>query len=109
MSATWDGAGASGELLAFQPELYQALARHLHPGAWVFAFASSRGHHRASVAMEDAGLVYQPDVFIEGVGAVEATGLLLALSGQSFPKSTKISVDAWAQRNYGGWCECDNE
>lgn len=91
MSAQWDGT-TDGELLAFQPELWQALAQHLHPGAWILAFASSRGHHRLAVALEDAGMVYQPDVFIQGVGVVEAAGLLLHVTGQSFPKATRIDT-----------------
>jgi hypothetical protein len=85
MNAKWDGG-----MLAFQPELWQALARHLYPGAFIFSYASSRGYHRLAVALEDAGMVYQPDVFIEGVGVVELPGFLLWVQSQSFPKATRI-------------------
>ena len=51
MSQDWDGGD-----IAFRPETWAALARHLLPGAFVMAFASSRGYHRLAVAMEDAGL-----------------------------------------------------
>jgi len=61
---------------AFNPETWRALAKHLHPGGFVMAFASSRGDHRLAVAMEDAGLVIHPKIF-------------LWLNAQSFPKATR--------------------
>jgi len=87
MGKEWDGG-----MLVFQPELWRSIASVCHPGAWMLAFASSRGHHRLAVAMEDAGLVYQPDVFVEGVGVVEASGLVLWATGQAFPKASKIDA-----------------
>ena len=50
--------GMSG--IAFRPETWAALARHLLPGAFIMAFASSRGWHRLACAMEDAGLTIRP-------------------------------------------------
>jgi len=88
MNREWDG----GELLAFQPELWQSLMSVCYPGAWVFAYASSRGHHRVAVAMEDAGLVYQPDIFVENIGPVETRGHLIWATGQAFPKATRIDT-----------------
>lgn len=97
MNASWDGG-----MLAFQPELWQALARHLHPGAFVLAFASSRGWPRLGVALEDAGLVYQPDVFVHGVGVVDVPGLTFHITGQSFPKSTRIDTKLDARAGKSG-------
>lgn len=74
MGKTWDG-GA----IAHDPATWAALAAHLHPGAFVMAFASSRGWHRQAVAMEDAGLIMHPSIFGWGFGS-------------GFPKATNISA-----------------
>ena len=76
MGKSWDASGIS-----FRPEAWAALAAHLLPGAFILAFASSRGWHRQAVAMEDAGLRMHPSIFLFGW-----------LSGQSFPKSTRIDI-----------------
>lgn len=55
MNAAWDGE-ASGKGIAFRPETWAALAEHLYPGAFVFAFGSCRTYHRLACALEDAGL-----------------------------------------------------
>ena len=47
MSKNWDRSG-----IAFRPETWAALAQHLLPGAFVMAFASSRGYHRLACAMD---------------------------------------------------------
>jgi hypothetical protein len=80
MGQSWDGGD-----IAFRPETWVALARHLLPGAFVMAFASSRGWHRLACAMEDAGLILHPSIFGWA-------------NGQSFPKATRIDtqVDAAA-------------
>jgi hypothetical protein len=73
MSKQWDNTG-----IAFQPETWAALAQHLHPGAFIMAFASTRGFHRQAVAMEDAGLIMHP---------------FIAWSFASgFPKATRIDT-----------------
>ncbi len=85
------------KLQAWYTQVFKALAQHLLPGAFIMAFASSRGWHRLACAMEDAGLRILPSIF----------GWL---TGQSFPKATRIndsSIDEWAQQTYGGWCECE--
>ena len=41
MNSKWDGTG-----IAFNPETWQALSAHLLPGAYLFAFAGTRGYHR---------------------------------------------------------------
>ena len=100
MSKKWDATGIS-----FRPETWAALAEHLHPGAFVFAFASTRGWHRMACAMEDAGLVMQPSIFVNGV-RLEVPQILGWVTGQSFPKSsridTKIDVAAGAERGVVG-------
>ncbi len=72
MGQTWDGGD-----VAFQPEVWAALGKHLLPGAFGMAFASSRGWHRLACAIEDAGFIIHPTIF----------GWLYA---QGFPKATRI-------------------
>src|SRR6476660_10473223 len=55
----WDNTG-----IAFRPETWAALARHLLPGAWGMCFASARGWHRLACAIEDAGLILHPSIFL---------------------------------------------
>lgn len=55
MSKGWDNSG-----VVFKPELWEALMEHLHPGAFCFAFSSTRTVHRMMVAIEDAGFVIHP-------------------------------------------------
>ena len=74
MSKKWDGTG-----VAFDPETWEALAEHLHPGGFGMAFASSRGWHRLAVAIEDAGLRIHPSIF----------GFCF---GSGFPKATRIDT-----------------
>lgn len=88
MGKEWDGGD-----IAFRPETWAAIARVLHPGAFVMAFASSRGWHRMAVAMEDAGLIIHPSIF----------GWCY---GSGFPKATRLDVQidrkAGAQRRVVG-------
>ena len=72
MGKKWDGGD-----IAFLPDTWAALAEHLYPGAFGMAFASSRGWHRLAVAIENAGMTIHPSIF----GWV---------TGQSFPKATRI-------------------
>lgn len=64
MGAAWDGGD-----VAHRPETWRALARHLHPGALLLAFASSRGFDLQSVAMRQAGLTAHPAIFGWGFGS----------------------------------------
>lgn len=59
MGKAWDGGD-----IAFRPETWAAIAQHVHPGGFIASFASSRGWHRMAVAMEDAGLIIQPTIFV---------------------------------------------
>ena len=72
MGQTWDGGD-----IAFRPETWAAFLPHLHPGAFGMAFASSRGWHRLACAIEDAGYILHPSIF-------------LWVYGQGFPKATRI-------------------
>lgn len=76
MGQAWDGGD-----IAFRPETWAALTAHLHPGGFVMAFAASRGWHRMAVALEDAGLIIHPSVFMLGYAF-----------GSGFPKATRIDT-----------------
>lgn len=71
MNQVWDGGD-----VAFKPDTWKALADLLYPGAFIFAFAGTRGYHRMAVSMEDAGLIIHP-----AIGWVFGSG---------FPKATRI-------------------
>jgi len=92
MSKKWDASGIS-----FQPETWAALSEHLLPGAFIMVFAASRGWHRLACAIEDAGFLIQPSVFVEGVGVVDVTPMVLHVQAQSFPKATRIDTKLDAQ------------
>jgi hypothetical protein len=69
MGKEWDGGD-----IAFRKETWIALSEHLYDGAFIMAFASSRGFHRMAVAMEDAGLIAHPFIgYIYGSGFPKAT------------------------------------
>ena len=74
MGKAWDGGD-----IAFRPETWAALGEHLLPGAFGMAFASSRGWHRMACAIEDAGFVIHPSIF-------------LWTYGNGFPKATRIDT-----------------
>src|SRR4030095_16229487 len=76
MGQEWDG----GQL-AHDPQTWKALAQHLLPGAWGMTFASSRGWHRLACAIEDAGLIMHPSIFMLGWAF-----------GSGFPKATRIDT-----------------
>src|SRR3990167_4514295 len=92
MGSHWDGG-----TLAFEPETWDAFSKLLYPGAFLMAFASSRGWHRMACAIEDAGFSIMPSIF----------GWC---NGQSFPKATRIDsriedkelAKDWAGHRYGG-------
>jgi hypothetical protein len=74
MASEWDGGS-----IAFEPATWAALAEHLYPGAFGMAFASTRGFHRMAVAIEDAGLIIHPTIFVWGFGS-------------GFPKATRLDT-----------------
>lgn len=85
MNKAWDGP----QNISFQKETWATLAEVLHPGAFLFVFASSRGWHRLACALEDAGLIIQPSIFVWGTGVVEVPPMFLHLQGQAFPKASR--------------------
>ena len=93
MGQAWDKDGP--DAVAFRPATWQALSRHLLPGAFGACFASSRGWHRLACAIEDAGLLIHPSIFMLGWA-----------QGMGWPKSTKIDTqidaDAGAEREVVG-------
>ena len=72
MGNTWDGGD-----LAFRPETWEAFGKVLYPGAFGMAFSASRNWHRMAVAIEDAGFVLHPTIFLWAYGS-------------GFPKATNI-------------------
>jgi hypothetical protein len=88
MSKSWDATG-----ITYQPDTWAALAAHLYPGGFLMAFGGSRTWHRLACAIEDAGLVIHPSIFVYCYGS-------------GFPKATRIERNGnghseWAGHRYG--------
>ena len=71
MNQAWDGGD-----IAFRPETWDAIGKHLLPGAFMAIFGGSRTFHRLACAIEDAGFIIHPSI-----GWAQ---------GQGFPKATRI-------------------
>lgn len=120
MGKEWDGGD-----IAFQPDIWREVYRVLKPGAYVLAFASTRGFGRMSVAIEAAGfvqhpliaLLFDPDpataAFLNSLSAdqfgalsrlvdLADGGLLAWLFGSGFPKATRVNADGFDGYRYGG-------
>lgn len=80
MGKGWDGSG-----IAFDSEMWKALAAHLHPGAFMFVMAGTINDDLISVALRQAGL----RKFHRMLGWAYGSG---------FPKSTRLDtqIDAAA-------------
>lgn len=74
MGRQWDGGN-----VAFDPATWAAIWNILEPGAFCFAFASTRGVHRMAIAIEDGGFILHPTIFAWGFGS-------------GFPKATRIDT-----------------
>lgn len=72
MGKRWDSSG-----IAFRSETWASFKDILYPGAIGMAFSSSRTWHRMAVAIEDAGFVIHPSIF-------------LWTYASGFPKATRI-------------------
>lgn len=83
MGQEWDGGD-----LAFRPETWAALTEYLYPGSFNFAFASSRGWHRMACAIEDAGMIIHPTIWLWNYA-------------NGFPKSTKVKDAHFSGHRYG--------
>ena len=82
MSKTWDGGD-----IAFRPETWATVYRVLKPGAYLCAFASTRGYHRMVCAIEDAGFIIHP--------------MLAWIFGTGFPKAHRVEAEGWEGWRYG--------
>lgn len=82
MGKTWDGGD-----VAFRPETWKAFKKALYPGAFGMAFASSRGWARMVVAIEEAGFITHPSVFMLGWN-----------TAQGFPKATSVELQLQKRR-----------
>lgn len=103
MGQQWDGGD-----IAFHPETWQALREHLFPGAFGMAFASSRGWHRLAVAIEDAGFIIHPSIFLwtYGSGFPKATRIDTQVdkaAGVSFEETPAAGVGFMNPEGRGGW------
>lgn len=64
--------------VAFRPETWEAIGKHMLPGAFGLLFMGSRTYHRAAVAVEEAGFVIHP--------------MIGWIQSQGFPKATRIDT-----------------
>jgi site-specific DNA-methyltransferase (adenine-specific) len=83
MGKAWDGGD-----IAFQAETWAAVLRVAKPGAWMAAFASTRGYHRMVCAIEDAGWRIHP--------------MAGWITGQGFPKASRVDAPGYEGFRYGG-------
>jgi len=85
MGNTWDGGD-----IAFRPETWELFKELLLPGAFGMAFSSTRTFHRMAVAIEDAGFIIHPTIF-------------LWINGQGMPKATRVKgQEVFEGHRYGG-------
>ncbi len=92
MGKAWDGGD-----IAFRVATWKAVLRVLKPGAYILAFASTRGFGRMSVAIEDAGFITLPMIaWVFGAGMPKATRLNSCSLHGPF---AGIDVNGW---RYGG-------
>lgn len=74
MGEEWDGGD-----IAFQVDTWRRVYSVMKPGAYLVAFAATKGYHRMACAIEDAGF--------------EIRDMLAWLYGTGFPKSHKVGGD----------------
>lgn len=115
MGKSWDGWDAGRPPVAFDPDTWRAVAAVMKPGAWLAAFAGTRGQHRMACAIEDAGLDIrdavlslaaadaallafldtltpaQQDALLAAIEAAAPGGLLAWVFGSGFPKSVNLA------------------
>jgi site-specific DNA-methyltransferase (adenine-specific) len=73
--------------IAFQPETWAEVLRVMKPGAFMVAFASTRGYHRMVCAIEDAGFVIHP--------------MLIWVTGQGLAKAHRFDLPDMDEWRYG--------
>jgi hypothetical protein len=74
MGKDWDNTG-----IASNPEMWRAVAQHLHPGAYLFVFCGTLNDDLISMAMRAAGLRKHHKALAWGYGS-------------GFPKATRLDV-----------------
>lgn len=82
----WDRQG-----VAFRKDTWAAIGQHLYPGAIGMVFGASRLYHRLAVAIEDAGFIIHPNIFVY-------------LQSESMPKPARVKPDpdgTWVDHRYG--------
>lgn len=94
MGNTWDGGD-----IAFQPETWAAFQKVLYPGAFGMAFAGSRGWHRMAVAIEDAGFIVHPTIFLWAY----SSGFPKATNPSELLKPNRGIVQAWKGKCLSNW------
>ncbi len=83
MGKDWD----KGQI-AFQPETWASLAEHLLPGAFGFVYSSAYTYTKVANAIEEAGLLLYPSIFVWVYG----TGM---------GRGTRIKDQAFSEHRYG--------
>jgi site-specific DNA-methyltransferase (adenine-specific) len=69
MGQEWDGGD-----VAFRPETWAGMKKHLYPGAFGMTFGGSRTAHRIACAIEDVGFIIHPQInWVYGSGFPKAT------------------------------------
>jgi hypothetical protein len=72
-------------------ETWEALKQHLHPGAFCFAFSSTRTLHRMMVAIEDAGFVIHPFMALWNFACLSNDTEILTTTGWKTSKTINPS------------------
>ena len=90
MGQTWDGGD-----IAFEPETWTAFLPLLHDGAFGMAFSASRNWHRLAVAIEDAGYIIHPTIFL----SIHANRKFSSTDRGTFFKclKSKMICSGWAE------------
>lgn len=79
MGQEWDGGD-----VAFRPETWYGMLKHLHAGGFGMAFGGSRTAHRMACAIEDAGFIIHPSIYwVYGSGFPKATSISRAMDSNS--------------------------
>lgn len=89
MGRDWDNSG-----VAFDPETWKAIARCLHPGAFLFVFAGTINDDLISVAMRHAGLrkYHRAAAWAYGSGFPKAARLDTVIDRRAGVERTKIGT-----------------
>lgn len=91
MGQEWDGGD-----VAFRPETWYGMLKHLHAGGFGMAFGGSRTAHRMACAIEDAGFIIHPSIYwIYGSGFPKAT----RIDTQIQPKSSHTVIGKSSRHN----------